>query len=124
MSAPHLPPVGPATASDANTQLQETTVSTLTVFTSTVDLSVEEDPELPPLMIIFLCSMIEESTNSQNGKIGWLCKWCGKTFLLRHQSRAMHHVLKIKLGDIAICIARIPKFYKDRYPALYDKSKE
>ena len=110
MSAPHLPPVGPATASDVYTQLQETTVSTLTVFTSTVDLSVEEDPELPPLMIIFLCSMIEESTNSQNGKIGWLCKWCGKTFLLRHQSRALCHVLKIRCGDIAICIARIPKF--------------
>ncbi len=41
-------------ASDANTQLQETTVSILTVFTSIVDLSVEEDPELPPLMSIFL----------------------------------------------------------------------
>ena len=127
MSAPHLPPVGPDTASDVM-QSQETTVSTLTAFTSIVDLSVvgeEEDPELPPLTSICHCSMIKEtSTNSQNGKISWLCKWCGKTFLPRHQSRAMHHVLKIKLGDIAICIARIPKFYKDQYPALYDKSKE
>ena len=113
MSAPHLPPVGPATASDANTQSQETTVSTLTVFTSTVDLSVEEDPELPPLMSIFQCSMIKENTNSQNRNICWLCKWCGKTSLPRHQSRALCHVLKIRCGDIAICIARIPKFYED-----------
>jgi hypothetical protein len=61
MSAPHLPPVGPATASDVYTQLQETTVSTLTAFTSIVDLSVvgeEENPELPPLTSIFHCSMI------------------------------------------------------------------
>ena len=33
-------------------------------------------------------------------------------------------MLKIRCGDIAICIARIPKFYEDRYRALYDKSKE
>jgi len=51
MSAPHLPPVavGPAMASDVYTQSQETTVSTLTAFTSIVDLSVvgeKEDPEL------------------------------------------------------------------------------
>ncbi len=113
MSAPHLPPVGPATASDVYTQSQETTVSTLTAFTSIVDLSVvgeEEDLELPPLTSIFHCSMIEESTNSQNGKISWLCKWCGKTFLPRHQSRALCHMLKIRCGDIDICIARIPKF--------------
>jgi len=127
MSAPHLPPVGPAKASDVYTQSQETTVSTLTAFTSIVDLSVvgeEEDTELPPLMSIFHCSMIEKSTNSQNGKICWLCKWCGKTFSPRHQSRVLCHVLKIRCGDIAICIARIPKSYKDRYRALYDKSKE
>ena len=116
MRAPHLPPVGPATASDVYTQSQETTVSTLTTFTSIVDLSVvgrEEDPELPPLTNIFHCSMIEESTNSQNGKICWLRKWCGKTFSPRHQSQALCHVLKIRCGDIAICIARIPKFYED-----------
>jgi len=127
MSAPHLPPVGPTTASDVYTQSQETTVSTLTAFASIVDLSVvgeEEDPELAPLMSIFHCSMIKESTNSQNGKICWLCKWCGKMFLPRHQSRALCHVLTIRCGDIAICIARIPKFYEDRYRALCDKSKD
>jgi hypothetical protein len=118
MSAPHLPPIGHATASDVYTQSQETTVSTLIAFTPIVDLSVvlgeEEDPELPPLTSIFHCSMIEESTNSQNGKICWLCKWCGKTFSPKHdQSRAICHVLKIRCGDIAICIARIPKFYED-----------
>jgi hypothetical protein len=53
-----------------------------------------------------------------------MCKWCGKTFSPRHQSRALCHVLKIRGGDIAICIARIPKFNEDRYSALYDKSKE
>jgi len=112
MSAPHLPPVGPATASDVYTQSQETTVSTITAFTSIVDLSVVgegEDPELPPLTSIFHCSMIKESSNSQTGKICWLCKWCGKTFSPRHQSRALCHMLK---GDIAMCIARIPKFYE------------
>jgi hypothetical protein len=66
----------------------------------------------------------ESSTNSQNGKICWLCKWCGKTFSPRHQSWALCHVLKIRGGDIAICIARIPKFNEDRYRALYDKSKQ
>jgi len=84
----------------------------------------EEDPELPPLASIFHCSMIEEYNNSQNGKICWLCKWCGKTFLPRHQSQALCHVLKIRCDDIAICIARIPKFYEDRYLALHDKSKD
>ncbi len=49
MSAPHLPPVGPATASDVM-QSQETTVSTLTAFTSIVDLSVvREEEDLPQL---------------------------------------------------------------------------
>jgi hypothetical protein len=126
MSAPPLPPVGPATASDVYTQLQETTISTLNAFTSIVDLSVvgeEEDPELPPLTSIFHCSMIEESSTNTS-KICWLCKWCGKTFSPRHQSRALCHVLKIRGGDIAICIARIPKFNEDRYRSLYDKSKE
>ena len=34
------------------------------------------------------------------------------------------HVLKIKLGDIAICTISIPKEYEDRYHALYDRSTE
>jgi len=46
MSAPHLPPVGPATASDVYTQSQETTVLTITAFTSIVDLSVVGEEEM------------------------------------------------------------------------------
>jgi hypothetical protein len=41
MIAPHLPPVGIATLSDASTSLQETTVSTLTADSSFVDLPVD-----------------------------------------------------------------------------------
>jgi hypothetical protein len=33
-------------------------------------------------------------------------------------------VLKIKLGDIAICTSSIPKEYEDRYHALYARSME
>jgi hypothetical protein len=33
-------------------------------------------------------------------------------------------VLKIKLGDIAICTSSIPKEYEDTYPALYTRSME
>jgi hypothetical protein len=43
-------------------------------------------------------------------------------FLPRHQSRAICHVLKIKLSDIAICTSSIPKEYEDRYRALYARS--
>jgi hypothetical protein len=45
-------------------------------------------------------------------------------FSPRHQSRAVCHVLKIKLGDIAICTSSIPKEYEDRYCALYARSME
>jgi hypothetical protein len=116
MSNPHLPPspcqihvqqreLGlTAALSEASTPSQGTTVSTLTADSSLVDLLVDsgggEDTTLLPLTSIFHCLFIEESANSQNGKKGWLCKWCGKMFLLRHQSRTISHVLKIKLGDI------------------------
>jgi hypothetical protein len=73
-------------------------------------------------MSIFHCPFIEESANSQNGKKGWLCKWCGKMFSPCHHSQAIRHVLKIKLGDIAICTSSIPKEYEDRYRALYARS--
>jgi hypothetical protein len=130
MSNPHLPPspcriraqqreLGcTAALSEATTPLQETTASTLTADSSLVDLpvvsGVGEDTTLLPLMSIFHCPFIKESANSQNGKKGWLCKWCGKMFLPRHHSRAICHVLKIKLGDIAIGISSIPKAYEDR----------
>ncbi len=40
MSAPHLPPVGLAMASDVYTQSQETTVFTLTAFTLSEELQI------------------------------------------------------------------------------------
>ncbi len=83
-----------------------------------------EDTTLLPLTSILHCPLIEESANSQNGKKGWSCKWCGEMFLLRHHSRVIRHVLKVKLGDIAICTSSIPKQYEDRYPALYARSTE
>ncbi len=73
---------------------------------------------------IFHCPFNKECANSKNGKMGWLCKWCGKKFLPRHQSRAIRHELKIKLGDIAICTVSIPKEYEDRYRTLYVRSTE
>ena len=106
--------------------LQGTTVSALTTDSGIVDLLVDsgggEETTLLPLMSIFHCPFIEESTNSQNGKMGWLCKWCGKKFSPRHQPRAICYVLKIKLGGIAIYTSSIPKEYEDRYRALYVRS--
>ena len=107
---------------------QGTTVSALTTDSGILDLSVDsgggEKTTLLPMTRILHCPFIEESTNSQNGKMGWLSKWCGKKFSPRHQSRAIHHVLKIKLGDIAICTVSIPEEYEDRYRALYVRSTE
>ncbi len=140
MSDPNLPPSPcqicaqqrelncTAVLSEASTPLHGTTVSTLTADYSLVDLlvvsGVEEDTTLLPLTSIFHCPFIKESANVETGKKGWLCKWCGKTFLPRHHSRAIHHELKIKLGDIAICTSSIPKEYEDRYHALHARSTE
>ena len=114
--------------SDPPQQLQGTTVSALTTDSGIGNLSVDveggEETILPPLTSIFHCSYIEECSTGKNGKMGWLCKWCGKKFSPRHQSRAIRHVLKIKLGDIAICTVSIPKEYEDRYRALYGRSTE
>jgi hypothetical protein len=108
--------------------LQGTTVSALTTDSDTVYFLVDsgggEETTLLPVKSIFHCPFIEESTNSQNGKMSWLCKWCGKKFSPRHQSQAIHHVLKTKLGDIAISTVSIPKEYEDRYCALYVRSME
>ena len=117
-----------AAFSDKSIPLQGTTDSALTADSSLVGLSVSseggEDTTLLPLTSIFHCPFIEENANSQNGQMGWLCKWCGKIFLPRHQSWVILHVLKIKLGDIAICSFSIPKEYEDRYHAFYTRSTE
>ena len=73
-----------------------------------------EDAELLSLKSIFHCPFIKESANSQNGKVSWLCKWCGKKFTPRHQSRVLKDVLKITYGDIAICTSAIPKNSEDQ----------
>jgi hypothetical protein len=138
MRDPHLPPsphqihaqqkeLGRTAAlSEASTPLQGTTVSTLNADSNLVDLlvvsGVGEATTLLPLTSFFHCPFIKKSTNSQNGKKGWLCKWCGKMFLPSHHSWAICHVLKIKLGDIAICTSFIPKKYEVRYCALYARS--
>ena len=107
---------------------QGTTVSALTTDSGILDLSVDseggEETTLLPMTKILHCPFIKESTNSQNGKMGWLCKWCGKKFLPRHQSRAICHVLSIKLGEFAICTVSIHKEYEDRYRALNVRSTE
>jgi hypothetical protein len=114
--------------SDPPQQSQGTTVSALTTDSGIDNLSVDceggEETTLLPLTSIFHCPFIEECSNSKNGKMGWLCKWCGKKFSPRHQSQAIRHVLKIKLGDIAICTVSIPKEYEDRYRTLYARSTE
>ncbi len=114
--------------SDPSQQSQGTTVSALTTDSGIDNLSVDceggEETTLLLLTSIFLCPFIKECSNSKNGKMGWLCKWCGKKFSPRHQSRAIRHVLKIKLGDIVICTVSIPKEYEDRYRALYARSTE
>jgi hypothetical protein len=103
----------PAMLSEASTPSQGTTVSTLNVESSLVDLpvvsGVGEDTTLLPLMSIFHCPFIEENANIKTGKKGWICKWCGKMFSPRHHSRAIRHVLKIKLGDIATCTSSISR---------------
>jgi hypothetical protein len=140
MSDPNMPPspyriraqqrelTCTAVLSEASTPLQGTTVSTLTAKSSLVDLpvvsGVGEDTTLLPLASIFHCPFIEENSSIETRKNGWLCKWCGKTFSPRHHSWAFCHVLKIKLGDIAICTSSIPKEYEDRYRALYARSME
>jgi hypothetical protein len=114
--------------SDPPQQSQGTTVSALTTDSGIDNLLVDceggEETTLLPLTSIFHCPFIEECSNSKIGKMGWLCKWCGKKFSPRQQSRAIRHVLKIKLGDIAICTVSIPKEYGGRYRALYARSTE
>jgi hypothetical protein len=86
MSDPNLPPSPcqicaqqrelnrTAVLSDESTPLQGTTVSTLTVDSSLVDLpvvsGVGEETTLLPLTSIFLCPFIKESANIETGKKG------------------------------------------------------
>jgi hypothetical protein len=48
----------------------------------------EEGEWLPSLKSVFDCSYIKIMTVN-DGKDGWKCGWCGKTFAPRHASRAL-----------------------------------
>jgi hypothetical protein len=58
-----------------------------------------------------------------DGKDGWECGWCGKSFAPGHASRALQHVLKIKGGDIPVCKATILEQFLKRYQKLYDSGR-
>ena len=78
------------------------------------DLSVDsgqgEDATLLSLTSIFFhCPFIKESANSQNGKVSLLCKWCGKFFTPRHQSRALKHVLKLHVVILPFALQPFPR---------------
>ena len=59
------------------------------------------EPALPPIKSIFDCPYVVKMVLN-DGKPGWDCLWCGKNFAPRHSTRALHHVLKIKKGDIVV----------------------
>ena len=67
----------------------------------------EEDDEvlLPPLKSVFECGYVNLTPS------GWECMWCGKTFVGRHSTRALCHVMKLKKNDVGVCSAAIPVKY-------------
>ncbi len=70
-------------------------------------------PPLPPLKSIFDCGYVNQMPT------GWECMWCGKSFVGKHSTRALHHVLKLKKNDVGVCSAAIPDLYLKRYEALF-----
>ncbi len=73
--------------------------------------------QLPPLRSLFDCSYNKTGTVN-DGKDGWECVWCG--LAPRHAPRALKHVLKIKITNIAICRATIPDRFRARYLSLFN----
>jgi hypothetical protein len=71
---------------------------------------------------VFDCSYIKIKPVN-DGKDGWECGWCGKNFAPRHALRALQHVLKIKVGNIAVCKAAILDKFLKRYQELYDSGR-
>jgi hypothetical protein len=78
-----------------------------------------EETDLPPLKHIWECPYIEHCIVREN-KLGWICKWCNKTFFPRHATRVLNHLLKISKGDISVCKAAIETAYLKRYRVLYE----
>ena len=60
---------------------------------------------LPPLKSIFDCGYIQRTQS------GWECRWCGKSFLGKHSTRALKHVMKMSKNDVGVCQAVIPDNY-------------
>ena len=73
----------------------------------------EEEALLPPLMSIFQCGYVNQTQS------GWECMWCGKSFVGRHSTRALHHVMKMTKNDVGVCSAVIPDMYLKRYETLF-----
>ncbi len=68
---------------------------------------------LPPLKSVFQCGYVHQTQS------GWECMWCGKSFVGRHSTRALHHVMKMTKNDVGVCSAAIPEKYLKRYEALF-----
>ena len=69
-------------------------------------------PPLPPIKSVFDCAFVQQTQS------GWECRWCGKSFLGKHSTRALKHVMKMAKNDVGVCQAVIPDNYLQRYQAL------
>ena len=69
-------------------------------------------PPLPPIKSVFDCAFVQQTQS------GWECRWCGKSFLGKHSTRALKHVMKMAKNDVGVCQAEIPNNYLQRYQAL------
>jgi len=69
-------------------------------------------PPLPPIKSVFDCAFVQQTQS------GWECRWCGKSFLGKHSTRALKHVMKMSKNDVGVCQAVIPDNYLQRYQAL------
>ena len=76
----------------------------------------EEEKEvlLPPLKLVFDCGYVNQMPSGRE------CMWCGKSFVGRHSTRALHHVMKMSKNDVGVCSAAIPMKYLKRYEALFE----
>ena len=52
--------------------------------------------ELATLVSVYKCDHVKPKV--KDGKDGWECGWCGSFFSPRHATRALKHLLKIKMG--------------------------
>lgn len=69
-------------------------------------------PPLPPLKSIFECAYVQLTQS------GWECRWCGKSFIGKHSTRALNHVMKMSNNDVGVCQSVITDKYLQQYQAL------